>query len=81
LSVLDNIVLGPVYAMKRKRAEVREEALALLERIGFATGRRVPDRLSADNNSAWPSYAHWRCDRRCCCSTRVTSALDPTPRR
>ena len=27
LSVLDNIVLGPVYAMKRKRAEVREEAL------------------------------------------------------
>jgi len=35
LSVLDNILLGPVYAMKRKRADVRDEALALLDRIGL----------------------------------------------
>ena len=35
LTVLDNILLAPVKAQKRSRQEVREEALALLERVGL----------------------------------------------
>lgn len=35
LTVLDNILLAPVKAQKRSRQEAREEALALLERVGL----------------------------------------------
>ena len=35
LTVLDNILLAPVKAQKRSRDEVREEALALLDRVGL----------------------------------------------
>ncbi len=35
LTVLDNILLAPVKAEKRGRKEAREEALALLERVGL----------------------------------------------
>jgi len=35
LTVLDNILLAPMKAQKRSRQEVREEALALLERVGL----------------------------------------------
>ena len=34
LSVLQNVMLGPVHGLKRPVDEVREEAMALLERIG-----------------------------------------------
>ncbi|QXG76301.1 amino acid ABC transporter ATP-binding protein [Modestobacter sp. L9-4] len=36
LSVLDNVTSGPVFAQGRPRAEAREEARALLERVGLA---------------------------------------------
>ena len=35
LTVLENILLAPVKAQKRSRQEARDEALALLERIGL----------------------------------------------
>lgn len=35
LTVLDNILLAPTKVQKRKREEVAEEALALLERVGL----------------------------------------------
>ena len=35
LTVLDNILLAPVKAQKRSREEAREEALALLDRVGL----------------------------------------------
>ena len=35
LTVLDNILLAPVKAQNRSRAEAREEALSLLERVGL----------------------------------------------
>ena len=35
LTVLDNILLAPVKAQKRSRQEARDEALALLERVGL----------------------------------------------
>ena len=35
LTVLENILLAPMKAQKRSRQEVKEEALALLERVGL----------------------------------------------
>jgi len=35
LTVLENILLAPMKAQKRSRQEVREEALALLDRVGL----------------------------------------------
>ena len=35
LTVLDNIILAPMKAQKRSRQSAREEALALLERVGL----------------------------------------------
>ena len=47
LSVLDNVMLGPVRALGRSRDEVKVEAMALLERIGLAPrALEFPDRLS-----------------------------------
>ena len=61
LSVLDNIVLGPVYAMKRKRAEVRERGARAARAHRAPSGpTSSPTGCRADNNSAWPSYARWR---------------------
>ena len=47
LSVLDNVMLGPVRALGRPRDEVKAEAMQLLERIGLAQrALEFPDRLS-----------------------------------
>jgi len=56
LSVLENVLVGPVRALKRKRSDVIDEALQLLERIGLrnrATNTRTDSR--AVNSSASPS--------------------------
>lgn len=36
LSVLENIILSPVKVQKRRKAEVKEEALELLEKVGLS---------------------------------------------
>ena len=47
LSVLDNIMLAPTKVQKRPKDEVKEEALALLERVGLAEkARSYPRELS-----------------------------------
>lgn len=79
LSVLDNIVLGPVYAMKRKRAEVREEALALLERIGLRDrADEFPDRLSGGQQQRVAIVRSLAMRPTLLLLDEVTSALDPT---
>jgi polar amino acid transport system ATP-binding protein len=79
LSVLDNIVLGPVYAMKRKRSEVREEALALLERIGLRDrADEFPDRLSGGQQQRVAIVRSLAMRPTLLLLDEVTSALDPT---
>ncbi|HTJ95162.1 MAG TPA: amino acid ABC transporter ATP-binding protein [Pararobbsia sp.] len=47
LSALENVMEAPLYVQRRPRAEVREEAEALLEQVGLADKRDVyPARLS-----------------------------------
>lgn len=47
LTALENIMEAPLYVQRRPRAEVRDEAEALLEQVGLADKRDVyPSRLS-----------------------------------
>jgi polar amino acid transport system ATP-binding protein len=47
LTVLQNLMEAPIHVQKRPRAEVREEALALLAKVGLSDKRDVfPSKLS-----------------------------------
>jgi ABC-type polar amino acid transport system ATPase subunit len=47
MSVLDNVLSGPMYALKRPRADAEPEARQLLERVGLAEKLAArPDQLS-----------------------------------
>ena len=35
MTVLDNILLAPMKVQKRKKADITEEAVSLLERVGL----------------------------------------------
>ena len=79
LSVLDNILLGPVYALKRKRTEVRDEALALLDRIGLRDrADEFPDRLSGGQQQRVAIVRSLAMQPSLLLLDEVTSALDPT---
>jgi len=79
LSVLDNILLGPVYALKRKRGDVRDEALELLERIGLRDrADDFPDRLSGGQQQRVAIVRSLAMQPSILLLDEVTSALDPT---
>jgi polar amino acid transport system ATP-binding protein len=61
LTVLQNLMEAPVQVQKRRRAEVRDEALALLAKVGLSDKRDAfPAKLSGGRS---------RCGRSSCCST------------
>ncbi len=78
MTVLENVVLGPVRAHKRSRDEVREEAMSLLERIGLKErAQTIPNASRAVSSSASPCPLA-RHASLAAALDEVTSALDPT---
>ena len=79
LSVLENILLGPVFALKRKRSDVVDEAMTLLARIGLSErANEFPDRLSGGQQQRVAIVRSLAMQPALLLLDEVTSALDPT---
>ena len=78
LNVMGNMTLAPVELKKATKAEAKEKALRLLERVGLSD-KRTPTRPSfpAARSSVWPLPALWRWTRTLCCLTSRPAPLTP----
>jgi general L-amino acid transport system ATP-binding protein len=78
LTVLDNLCLAPVVVRRRKRAEVEEQAQALLRRVGIAEqAGKFPGQLSGGQQQRVAIARALCMEPRILLFDEPTSALDP----
>jgi ABC-type polar amino acid transport system ATPase subunit len=78
LTVLDNVLAGPLYALGRPRAEAEPEAVRLLTRVGLADKlRAAPDELSGGQQQRVAIARALAMHPEAILFDEPTSALDP----
>jgi general L-amino acid transport system ATP-binding protein len=78
LTVLDNLTLAPVLVRKRSRADVRQQAKALLQRVGIAEqAEKYPGQLSGGQQQRVAIARALCMEPRILLFDEPTSALDP----
>jgi polar amino acid transport system ATP-binding protein len=79
LTVVENILVGPVRSLKRRRADVLDEAMQLLDRIGLRDrAGEYPDRLSGGQQQRVAIVRSLAMRPALLLLDEVTSALDPS---
>lgn len=78
MSVLDNLLLGPLKVQKRERREAQQQAEALLERVGLSDKRDAfPRQLSGGQQQRIAIVRSLCMNPRVMLFDEVTAALDP----